>query len=673
MRLPDRLSVVHASLVIFALAILTKAGYEQVVRHSYWSAIGRRQHYASTGLPAPRGPILDAAGETLVESRELTRISVAPREVLAHTALAAALRDAGIAPRWIRAAVDTTRRWVDIPGAFPPTDVAPVVSLRGVYPRPMMDRVYARSGGIRPLVGRVAPDGRALDGIERALDAVLRGDTTVVRVPRDRNGRPFDAPPGVHEPEPGNSVVLTINEELQDICDRALASAVDSLHATGGDIVVVSPTTGDVLAMVSRRADPRAVANTAVTEPYEPGSTVKPFVAARLLALGRATPADQVNTMDGHITINGRRIDDADEHPAWLSLADVIKHSSNVGIVLFGERLTPREKFELLRDAGFGTPTGIPLPAESPGTLREPARWSRQSAASVVMGYEIAVTPLQLAMAYGAIANGGVLLAPHIVKEIRSPRGEVIYRAQPRRVRRIMPASVAATIRGMLRAVVASGTSTRADLATYDVAGKSGTARRVSAGRYERGSYTASFVGMFPEENPQYVILVKLDNPQGAYYGGVVAGSVTNVVLRAALAARDAALDLGALSRYAHAPRRDTTAGTRAIVPEPTGRRDSPPALDSAARGRILAVGADTDPRTDASYIVKLPARPRISPPVSAIRVVPDVAGLPVRDAVRILHDAGFRVALAPGLAATLPAAGTPLARGRVVRLGIAR
>jgi cell division protein FtsI (penicillin-binding protein 3) len=685
LRLPNRLAIVQSSLVLFSFALLGKAGYEQLYRGSYWSGAGSRQHYAFSGLPAPRGEIEDASGETLVESRELTRVSVAPREVRDRAALARGMRAAGVGSRWVTMAIDTARRWVDIPGAFLPTTIAPVAHLRGVYPKPVMDRVYARSGGIRRIVGRVGRDGKGLDGIELALDSLLTGDTTSVKVARDRSGRALAVPVGSAEARPGDTVQLTLSRGLQEICDRALATAVDSLHASGGDILVLNPNTGEILAMASNRIDPAAIANTAVTEPYEPGSTVKPFVAARLLMLGRAHPQDSVNTFGGHYTINGRTIDDAEEHDAYMSLTDVIKHSSNVGIVRFGERLSYREKFELFRDIGFGMPTAVALPAESQGILRDPTQWSKQSAASIMMGYELAVTPLQLVTAYGAIANGGELLAPRIIKEINAPDGSVIYTGKRRVVLRVMSPEVAATMRGMLRDVVTGGTSTRADLATLDVAGKSGTARLNIDGHYQRGAYTASFVGLFPEDNPQFVVLVKVDNPQnGAYYGGVVAGSIANVVLRAALSARDAALNIGELAASVHAPREDSSEKAIAERRKEAARAESAASAAAARRAdtstkdsirkALPLVSAAPDPRTGEYYVVKLPAVTRVAPPASSPRAVPDVQGLSLRDAVRVLHAAGFRVQLLPGTSqGPIPGAGTLLGPGRVVKLGMDR
>ena len=296
-------------------------------------------------------------------------------------------------------------------------------------------------------------------------------------------GHRIDSPEGwVSAPRPGASVTLTINETLQEICERALARATDSLQAEGGDIVVMNPVTGEILAMASRRSNPQAVANTAVSEPFEPGSTLKPFIAAALLERGRARTDEVIETFNGQTVIEGRLI--TDEHKApQLTLSQVIQYSSNIGIVRFAERLTPREKYETLRDFGLGTPTGVPLPAESDGTLREPFRWNRTSGSSIVMGYEVTVTPLQLVAAYSAIANGGELMEPHLVKEIRSAEGELIYRAKPRAIRRVISESTARDVRQMLLQVVESGTATRADLATYLLGGKSGTARRTEKGK----------------------------------------------------------------------------------------------------------------------------------------------------------------------------------------------
>ena len=654
---PNRLTIIHGVLVIFAAALIAQSAKVQIVHGKEWAARGRQQHFFSSSLPGARGEILDASGETLVESRELLHIAIAPPEVRDTATLLRAMRQSGIADPVIKSVIDSRHKWIDVPGAFTPPDVSALVALRGVHATPVMQRVYSTSPGIRRIVGRLDPSGKALDGIESALDSALRGDSSRASVARDKRGNAIGSPPDAASlSREGATVVLTINRALQDICERALGEAIDSLHASGGDIVVMNPHNGDVLALASQRTGVAAFANTAVTEPFEPGSTLKPFVVGALLTKKLARPDETINTFGGKLEIDGRTI--TDTHPAaQLSLSDVVRFSSNIGIVMFGQRLTPREKYENFRDFGFGAPTGITLPAESPGILREPKTWSKQTPASVLMGYEIAVTPLQLVTAYSSIANGGDLLEPHIVKEIRAANGDVLYKADKRVVRHVLSPDVAHTIQQMLLGVVQGGTATKADLQTFEVAGKSGTARRVVNGRgYGAGNYTASFVGLFPGDDPQYVVLVKLDSPQGGRYGGGdIAAPVTNVVLRAALAARDAALNRQSL---AASEKRDTA--HKAVI-----------ATNDALPETVAVVSPSDSDAGSISYVVHLPSQNHTAPVTLTPRLVPDVRGMTLRAAVHALHAAGFRVQLVGSpVIATNPAAGSVALAGTTVQLG---
>jgi cell division protein FtsI (penicillin-binding protein 3) len=285
------------------------------------------------------------------------------------------------------------------------------------------------------------------------------------------------------------------------------------------------------------------------------------------------------------------------------------------------------------------------------------------------MGYEISVTPLQLALAYSSIANGGELLEPLLVKEVRDLDGKVIYAAKRRVVRRVLTPQGAAQLRRLLTGVVDSGTAKDAEMQTFAVGGKSGTVRGMSRGRYVAGSYTASFVGLFPADNPQYVILVKLDNPKGAYYGGKTAAPVSKIVLEAAIAARDAAIDRNALTRRRNEP---------VFASKDSGPKtspDTPKAREiTVAAGSVDEVSPDSsrDPgeNTSVPFVVSLAEHRRAPAPPVRVRPIPDVRGLALREAVHALHESGFRVQLASGATGTTaPEAGTPLRTGSIVRL----
>ncbi|MDB4907528.1 MAG: penicillin-binding protein transpeptidase [Gemmatimonadetes bacterium] len=642
----SRIGIVHLTLAVFAIALLVRAARVQIVQGREWADRAAHQHVSEREVPAPRGQILDATGAVLAESHDMVQLAIAPKEVTKPAQLRRALTRAAYPREWVARALDAKRAWVVLPGRRLSVDVADAVALRGVHATPFVERSYSMSEGTRRIVGRVTPDGAPLDGVELALDSIIRGEKGSSQLMKDVRGRTSSSPtqPGIAA-RSGHTVVLTINHELQEIAERSLDEATQQMSAEGGDIVIMDPHDGSVLAMASHRQDPRSTSATALTEPFEPGSTLKPFIASGLLARQLVTDADEVDTYGGVYTINGRTIHDVHKG-GRMTLADVLTWSSNVGIVQFASRLTPRDQYETLRDFGFGTPTGLQYPTESSGRLHPPAEWSLQSPQSIAIGYEISVTPLQLVTAYAAIANGGELLQPSLVKEVRDPDGTVIYRHSRRVVRRVISPEVASRMRGMLRRVVDNGTALKADLADFTLGGKTGTARRTVNGHYAPDQYIPTFVGLFPAEDPQYVILVKLDNPKGAYYGGTTAAPLTKVVLQAAIAARDAALDRSRLTRVAQAGRsapvtRDT------LSPEP-GRHEA---------GSV-------------PFVVQLPAPPPRVMALQPPRAVPDVHGLALRDAVRSLHAAGFRVELARGPeGSTAPEAGALATPGTLVRL----
>lgn len=666
---PSRVGIIHLGLALFVVALLVKTAKVQLFEGKKLTAMAVHQQSTERTIPAPRGNILDSRGETLAQSRETVKLDIAPPEVRDLAKLRVALQRAKIPREWIARATDGSRKWVTLPGRYLAIDVAPVIAMRGVYSTPIIERAYSFSDGTRRLIGRVDADGKAVDGIELALDSLLRGTPGTATVMKDARGRRFDSPEAPPTPAvQGNSVVLTINQELQEIAERALADAVAKMGAEGGDVVVMDPTDGEVLAMASHRSDPRNTTSTGLSEPYEPGSTLKPFIAAVLLQDNKARETDMMPVHSGSFTINGRTI--TDEHAAKeLTLADVLRYSSNIGIVQFALRLSPREEYEALRDFGFGTPTGVTYPVEAAGTLRPPSGWSKQSANSLAMGYEIAVTPLQLVSAYVALANDGELLEPTLVKEVRAPDGTVLYKHERRVVRRVVSPAVARRVREMLLAVVeGGGTAKRADLGSFSLAGKTGTARRTVNGHYAGGEHIPTFVGLFPGDNPQFVILVKIDNPKGAYLGGLTAAPVTKAVLQAALASRNASLDRRSLANSRKEERPDSVPSALDLAVVTRAPAESTTIAQREAL-RIAKEAADEDSAGTTPFVASIPAPPHMKM-VLAARAVPDVRGLSLRQAVHALHAAGFRVALGAGASGeTTPAAGALAPAGALIRL----
>ena len=660
-----RIGLAHATLALFAIAILVKAVQVQLIDGRDWRKRAERQQVVEQTVPAPRGEIFDATRRVLAQSREMVRLEIAPREVTQRAALRRALLRLDVDREVISRALDTSVKYLTIPGRFVATEAAPAMALRGVHSFAAIMRAYNVSQGGQGILGHVDADNKPVDGLELSLDTILRGLPGAATIIRDSKGKLRESPtsPGT-APIKGSSVVLTINADLQEIAEKALADAVSRMGAEGGDIVILDPHNGEILAVASRRLDSRETSATVLTEPFEPGSTAKPFLAAGLLDRGRVSDNDSVDTGTGVFEINGREIHD--EHLVGRApLAEVLRWSSNIGIVKFSQRLSDREEFETLRDFGFGTQTGLPFPTESPGVLRAPKSWSKQSANSLAMGYEISVTPLQLAAAYAAFANGGELIEPALVKEIVGPDGSVRYTHKARVVRRVVARPVADKMRHLLLDVVDEGTAFEAALDNYMLAGKTGTPRGTVRGHYVPGRYNPNFVGLFPGDNPQYVIVVKLTAPHSSIFAAKTAAPVTKAILQAAIAARNAALDRGRLAS--------------SLMP---GKKDVPGTLSVQQAGAPRAVAeAGDSARAGESmpYVVTLPLR-REAPAPRAIHQVPDVRGLALRDAVRSLHTAGFRVQLARAdggspaggaAAATSPARGELVPAGTVVRLVI--
>lgn len=635
--------------------IIARAAQLQIVEHDRWLSAAEEQHRQRVELPARRGAIYDRDGVPLAISHEVFQVAVAPREIRDAEEVVHALVDGlEIDERSARRIVESDDVWVVLPGRFDAEQRQKAGTLRGIHYERHFERFYPQGDVGREIIGAVTLDHRALGGIEQQLSDVLDGEPGYSILRKAARGQPQPAISlPVVPPTDGSSVHLTIDLDLQAIADAALGEAISNTGASGGDLVLADPDTGELLAAVSRRVG-RSRNLTAITEPYEPGSTLKPFLVATLLAEDRATLGDQVFAELGSWTDGGRTLRDTSPHE-WLTLREALEVSSNIAMAKFAGRLSAGQQYSYLRDFGFGTATGIEYPAESSGRLRKPTEWSRMSSSSIAIGYEISVTPLQMVSAYATLANGGRLMEPHLIREIRDADGSVVSRQSPTVLRRVVPEEVARAVSGVLVDVVEEGTATRAALATFDVAGKTGTSRRTEDGRYAAGAYTASFAGFFPADNPQIVIFVKLDEPQGAYYGGLTAAPVTRETLQGILAVRNPGLD------------GKTLLTTKS---DAEGHAAAQPTLTTfAADPSIREIGG---PREGRPYVIDLTS-PAVAPAevTAAVVAVPALSGLTMREAAQRAHEAGFRVKVTGSgpVLQTDPAEGTPVSRGDVVTL----
>jgi cell division protein FtsI (penicillin-binding protein 3) len=634
-----RIAAIQFGFAIGILAVLTRAAQLQIVEAERWEQEAARQRTEKVVLPARRGALYDRNGIPLAITQEFYHVGLAPNELEdVRSAFVLLVRNLGVSAPALNREFRARKRWIYLHGPFNATQVQPLRTVRGIHLTGEYQRFYPSRDLARPIIGGLSPD-RPVggSGLESALDSVLTGRPGEAVLLKDRAGRRYDSPNRkTRDPVPGNDVTLTLDAELQEIAERGLDEAITQMKAEGGDVVFLDPNNGELLALASRQAAGGGVPSASTfTDPFEPGSTAKLFTAAALLMRDRVAPTDAVSGESGvynmPTTSTGRvrRITDAHAQRGMLTLARAIQVSSNIAMAKFSSRLRPEEQFETLRDFGFGTPTGAEFPGESRGILALPDRWQpNYTRASMAMGYEFEVTPVQLAAAYGAIANDGILLAPTLVREVRDPSGAVLYHHRPEPVRRVVTSEIATRLREFLReAAGEGGTGEQAQLTNYSVLGKTGTAVRFVDGRYVHGQYTASFAAIFPADHPQLVVIVKIDNPRGNYYGGLTAAPVTRTMLQQALASRRVAIDRGRL-----------TAQDSAAPVTPRALQEAPPGPPPV--------------------VVTLPyRRPQAS---TASRPVPDVAGQSIREAALALHRRGFQVNLR-GLGrvvGTVPAAG---------------
>jgi len=520
--------------VLFRLVTL------QVLQAAELSAQADRQHQKTVSLEGARGTIVDRHGKILAMNVEVQSVFGVPNTVDSPLKTARQLSPIlHVRTDELERKLRQDRRFVWLARKLDPEQGRRLdrLSLDGIGVVMEGRRFYPKGPLLAHVLGFSGMDGEGLEGVEHRYEPYLHGEKRMMVLQRDALGHTV-FPKGMMErsPTPGHNLTLTIDEVIQYIVERELEDAVGRARAKSGTMIVLDPKTGAVLAMaVSPRFDPNAVSalssdrwrNRALTDAYEPGSTMKAMMAAAAIEERVVSPNTMVFGEHGRMMVANTVIHDH-ERLGWISFAQVIQKSSNIGAAKTGMALGEHRLYRYLQAFGFGQRTEIDLPGEGVGLVRDPKDWGRRSVASISIGQEIGVTPLQMVSAVAAIANNGMLMKPYVVSEIRDADNHILRQVPPQTKRRVISPETARSVTKILEGVVTDGTGTNAAIPGFRVAGKTGTAQKIDprTGAYSASRFVASFAGYAPAGNPQLAMIVVIDEPLGDTQGGAVAAPV---------------------------------------------------------------------------------------------------------------------------------------------------
>ncbi len=546
-----RIILIGSLFGLLFVAVICQAFRLQILQHEQMAARAERQHQRTVPLTPGRGSIQDVNGNNLAVSLEMDSCYAEPRHIQDMDGTAAVLASfLGRPKQEILKKLNSNKNFVWLERRLLPEKSQQIknLKLRGVGFVAETKRFYPNREMAAHVIGFTGLDPVGLEGIERRYDQVILGNSGYLVTERDALGRVVNLKKTViKDASPGKNLVLTLDMSIQHIAEKELSKAVTSSGAKHGIALVMEPQTGRVLAMANYPAfNPNVYSeysqsilrNRAVADSFEPGSTFKIFLMAAALEQKVVRPGDTINCENGRYKIADRYIHDTHKY-ARLTVSDVLKYSSNIGSAKIGSRLGDEQLFRYLRGFGFGEKTGIDLPAESSGRLRDKQRWYGVDLANIAFGQGVSTSAIQLANAVSAVANGGTVMKPYVVERILDDNGKEVQRFEPQPVRRIISAATAATVTRMMESVTTDGgTGLNAALDGYRVAGKTGTAQKadpVTRG-YSATKRTASFVGFVPAEQPRLTIVVIIDEPKTSPYGGVVAAPAFKAIASGALA-----------------------------------------------------------------------------------------------------------------------------------------
>src|SRR5690242_4162753 len=533
---------VAAFIGFWMFVISARLVYLQFSQYDTLANRARQQQQNSIEMSPQRGELLDRQGRELARSVQTVSLFLDPEGLDATTLDQSAQQVAKILnvkasdlAQEFRNALDEKRRFIWIARRLDADLAGKVTALNlpGINTRLEPKRFYPNGSLAAHVLGYVGLDGQGLGGVEQSFNEKISGEAGQLFLEKDANGKPYES----YEiaAKPGQTVVLTIDQSIQYLAEQALQDAVQRSHAKSGTVIVLDPRSGEILALANAptfdpnkvaEAKPETRSNWALQNIYEPGSTFKIVAYSAAIEKKLVRPEDHIDCQMGSITVAGRLVHD--HHPyGLLTISEALAKSSNVAAIKLGLRLGDETMYDYIKRFGFGSKTGIELPGETSGIVRKVEHWQPSSIGSIAIGQEVGVTPVQMVAAFGALANDGVRIAPHLIREVRDGGGNVVYRAQPEQ-RRVLTAETATALRGMLEGVTLNGTAKKAQLDGYSAAGKTGTAQKIDpkTHAYSATKFVGSFVGFAPVSNPQVVIIVVIDEPTGAYHGGDVAAPV---------------------------------------------------------------------------------------------------------------------------------------------------